>query len=74
MPNTYKNRCSATTEKGTRCKRNRWLFGDSTLCKQHAKMAFKQSDKFSIINYRYTHLSKHAVDGLGSSADQAIEL
>eukprot|EP01051_Picozoa_sp_SAG22_P001919 SAG22_NODE_80_length_21788_cov_9.742542_8_plen_67_part_00 len=45
-----------------------------TLCKQHAKMAFKQSDKFSIINYRYTHPSKHAVDGLGSSAYQAIEL
>eukprot|EP01051_Picozoa_sp_SAG22_P002521 SAG22_NODE_113_length_19407_cov_214.925161_14_plen_68_part_00 len=41
---------------------------------QHAKMAFKQSDKFSIINYRYTHPSKHAVDGLGSSAYQAIEL
>eukprot|EP01051_Picozoa_sp_SAG22_P003824 SAG22_NODE_191_length_15699_cov_19.660192_16_plen_40_part_00 len=26
------------------------------------------------VNYRYTHPSKHAVDGLGSSAYQAIEL
>ena len=72
--NTYKNRCTATTNKGTRCKRKKWPFGDNTLCKQHAKMAFKISDKYSIINYRYTHPSKYAVHGLGSSAHQAIEL
>ena len=69
-----KDRCTAMTDDGKRCKRKRWLFGDSTLCKQHAKIAFKKSDKYSIINYRYTHPSKHALHGLGSSADMAIEL
>lgn len=74
MPNTQKNRCTAITSKGTRCKRHKWNFGDGTMCKQHSLITFKKSDKFSIINYRYTNPSKHAVGGLGSSIDQAIEL
>ena len=67
-------RCSAITKDGKRCKKKCWKFGDAVKCKQHQKQEFKASDKYSIINYRYTHPSKYAVGGLGDSKGTAIFL
>ena len=67
-------RCVEITNDGVRCKRCVWTFGDSKKCKQHQLKEFKHSDKYSIINYRYTHPSKFAVGGLGTSFSSAIEL
>ena len=67
-------RCVEITNGGARCKRCVWTFGDSKKCKQHQLKEFKHSDKYSIINYRYTHPSKFAVGGLGTSFSSAIEL
>ena len=68
------DRCTSITKDGKRCKRCRWKYGDSKKYKQHQVNEFKQSDKYSIIIYRYTHPSKYAVGGLGSSSNFAIEL
>ena len=68
------NRCVAINKNGKRCKRCRWDFGDSTMRKQHEQQKFRASDKFSIINYRYTNPSKYAVEGLGATEDSAIFL
>ena len=65
-------RCSAITKDGKRCKKKCWKFGDAVKCKQHQRQEFKKSDKYSIINYRYTHPSKYAVGGLGASKDNSI--